>query len=489
LLFFIQFFLCGIFTSLLFPPFFLLPIGFIVFPYLFYLLSHSNFTSSTYKNFFLAGFLYGLGFFSIYIGWIKEPFLIEIETKNYFLFGYILIFYCSFYFGVIFLILKFFNKKIIKLFMIPSLIVVAEYICANFAYGFPWFSFSLIYSTNFIGTSLIFYLGTYGLSYVTILFFLLPCILFFKNKNFNFLFVFNLILILLIFTFIFLRNYRIDLIQNDSISISIVQTNYGVNQHLEKDKLIKRYNEIVNVIKNNKSDIIIFSENEYPYLMNDKDIISLQNYLNENQSLVIGSAREKNNKYYNSFFLINKKKYKIFDKQILVPFGEFIPFRKIFFFMESIAGTLDFKKGNSERLLELNNNVSIIPVICYEMIYFWKLINSHNQNGNLIINLTNDSWFGNFSGPYQHFYFSKLRAAEFNKNIIRVSNNGVSGFINRYGELITHTNLNEKVVKNFNIMINPSENNYLNIHKLILSLIFSMIVLCLFFNKNNESKI
>ena len=107
---YIQFLICGLFTSLLFPPFFLLPVGFIVFPYLFYLLCSSNFSNLNYKNHFLGGFLYGLGFLIIFIGWIKEPFLIDTKTKNYFFLSYLLIIYCSFYFGVFFILLKIFNN-------------------------------------------------------------------------------------------------------------------------------------------------------------------------------------------------------------------------------------------------------------------------------------------------------------------------------------------------------------------------------------------
>ena len=146
--FFIQFFLCGILTSFLFPPFFLIPIGFIIFPYLFHLSQSKQFISLNYKYHFISGFFYGLGFFSIYLMWIKEPFFLDDLTKNYFIFSYLLIIYCSLFFGVIFFILKFFNNILIKFIVFPGLIVSAEYLCANLSYGFPWFSFSLIHSAN-----------------------------------------------------------------------------------------------------------------------------------------------------------------------------------------------------------------------------------------------------------------------------------------------------------------------------------------------------
>ena len=179
--FFIQFFLCGVFTSFLFPPYFLIPIGFIVFSYIFYLFNHKKYLSLNKYHHFLSGFFYGLGFFYIYLGWIKEPFLFDDFARSYSIFSYLLIIYCSLFFGCIFLILKYFTKISIKFFMFPALIILGEFICANLSYGFPWFSFSLIHSGNIFGTSIIFYVGTYGLSYITVLIFLLPTILLFNN--------------------------------------------------------------------------------------------------------------------------------------------------------------------------------------------------------------------------------------------------------------------------------------------------------------------
>ena len=199
-------------------------------------------------------------------------------------------------------------------------------------------------------------------------------------------------------------------------------------------------------IKNSKSDILIFAENNYPFLMDDNSIKDIQYTLQPKTNLIIGSTRKEFNKYYNSLFLINKQKFDKFDKQILVPFGEFIPFRSLFSFMEFIAGATDFSIGTDKRKLTLNNKINILPVICYEIVYFWHLLNEDNVNSNIIINLTNDSWFGKFSGPYQHFYFARLRAAEFNKPLVRVSNNGVSAIIDNYGNIINFIGLNKKKI-------------------------------------------
>ena len=213
--------------------------------------------------------------------------------------------------------------------------------------------------------------------------------------------------------------------------------------------------------------------------MDKKSIKFLQKNIANNTNLIIGSTRIENDEYYNSFFFINNNSYQKFDKKILVPFGEFLPFRFYLKSLENIVGDKDFSRGKDKRNIFHNNDINILPVICYEIVYFWKLINRENFKTNLIVNLTNDSWFGNLSGPYQHFYFSKLRAAEFNKYLIRVSNNGISSAIDNFGNIVNYIELNKFGVKDINIRISNNIKNYIWLHKIIMFIIILIPVLTL----------
>ena len=166
--------------------------------------------------------------------------------------------------------------------------------------------------------------------------------------------------------------------------------------------------------------------------------------------------------YYNSLLSIKNNKIDSFDKNILVPFGEFVPFRNNLKFLEPIAGSVDFSQGKDNRLINIDNKFSFIPVICYEIIFFWRLLNNNNLNTNLIINITNDAWFGNLVGPYQHFYITKMRASEFNKPILRVSNNGISGIINHDGKILKSTKLNQYTKINYILEVNNKMYNFLH---------------------------
>ena len=115
--------------------------------------------------------------------WIKEPFLFDQTTRNFYFFSYLLVFYCSIYYGLSFLILSFIKNDFSKLILIPILFIVSEILREYLGYGFPWITFALINSGNSFILNLIYYVGTYGLSYFTIVIFLLPVsiILFYKK--------------------------------------------------------------------------------------------------------------------------------------------------------------------------------------------------------------------------------------------------------------------------------------------------------------------
>ena len=487
--FFIKFFLCGILTGFLFPPFFLIPIGFIIFPYLFNLAQSKEFAYLSYKHHFTSGFLYGIGFFSVYLVWIREPFFLDDLTKNYSIISYLLILYCSLFFGIIFFILKFFNNILIKFIVFPGLIVSGEYICASLSYGFPWFSFSLIHAANFTGTSIIFYIGTYGLSFISIVIFLFPAIFLIEELYKKQLILkIYLILFIILTVLVILRIKPSDNNSVDQISISLAQINLPTNQKLENKKIEYKLKYIVDIIKNTNSDILVFAENNYPFFLERKDGKFLQNSLNPGTALIIGSTRKENTNYFNSMFLINQKKINKFDKKILVPFGEFVPLRKFLSFMDFIAGSSDFAIGAEKRRLQLSDKIKILPIICYEILYFWKMIDSTNHDTNIIINITNDSWFGNFSGPYQHFYFSKLRAAEFNKHLIRVSNNGVSAAIDNHGTIIDFIGLNNQQTKEIIVYIPEAQKNYIVLHKSIIFIILLSTIIGFLINKFYDSK-
>ena len=181
-------------------------------------------------------------------------------------------------------------------------------------------------------------------------------------------------------------------------------------------------------------------------------------------------------------FSINKNKIKKFDKQILVPFGEFLPMRNFFSFIEQISGPHDFSKGLDSRLIKIGEELSFIPVI-----FYWKLINKINYDADILINITNDKWFGSLLGPYQHLYLTKLRASEFNKPIIRVSNNGVSAVIDNKSNILIYSHLNnyEEIEYSLNYI---KQNSLITFHKYFLFSLLFLLIFIIYFLKQNKNE-
>ena len=151
---------------------------------------------------------------------------------------------------------------------------------------------------------------------------------------------------------------------------------------------------------------------------------------------------EEKNKVYNALVLVdNKLNIKsVYHKNKLVPFGEFLPLENL---LSKIGLRIitqnyqSFSKGTQRDIIKIKYDdfkLSILPLICYEIIYSGKL--SKINNFNLIINISEDGWFGKSIGPSQHFTHSIFRAIEEGKSVIRSSNNGISAIIGPKGKVI-----------------------------------------------------
>jgi apolipoprotein N-acyltransferase len=130
-----------------------------------------------------------------------------------------------------------------------------------------------------------------------------------------------------------------------------------------------------------------------------------------------------------------------YDKTHLVPFGEYVPFKKWLPFLgKMVAQVGDFKAGmEGKTLLWKTEQVGV--QICYEIIFPGLSRAMARNNASLLINITNDAWFGKTSGPYQHFSMTVFRAVENRRALVRSANTGISGFIDPAGRVLASTPL------------------------------------------------
>jgi len=138
----------------------------------------------------------------------------------------------------------------------------------------------------------------------------------------------------------------------------------------------------------------------------------------------------------------------LYNKINLVPFGEFLPFEKIlskFGLKKITSGYSSFSPGSERVIINLGNSFNeklILPLICYEIIYPAK-IKEKNQFPDLIINISEDAWFGQSIGPYQHFTKAIYRSIEEGIFIARSANKGISAFVDPNGRVIKSLNTGE----------------------------------------------
>jgi len=459
----------------------MLPLGFIIFPY-FIILTSNLYNQKSFLTFFVYGFLFGLGFLIIYLSWIHNPFLVYEATKPYAFLALLLPFFLSIFFGLGFIIYKYLVLKFHIFLITPFVFILIEFVISNFIYGFPWISNSLILSNNIPGFYLIKYLGTIMSGYLILLIFLLPYMLLhissIKKYYVQLLILYSPLIFIL---FIFYSDSKQKNL-NKEIDIEINQLVNPISS-LNKKNIGEKIKKLVN---ESKSDYIIFAENNFPYLINNNNLSNLNSFINGNKKVIIGATTLKDGDYYNSFYLLEKNNITSFEKKILVPFGEFLPFRKYLNFMEIISGSIDYQKGNSERIITSTDNVKILPIICYEIVFDKIFKNINKKNIDILVNITNDSWFGTRSGPYQHFYISRVKALVANKYLLRVSNNGISAIIDNNGKIIKSSKLNK--IAQLKYKLKTSNNSsYFFAHKIFTYYLFATFIFLIFYCKRKET--
>jgi apolipoprotein N-acyltransferase len=191
-------------------------------------------------------------------------------------------------------------------------------------------------------------------------------------------------------------------------------------------------------------DFIIWPEAAVPYLYHER-FAQLHEHLKSplkiGEHLITGAVRKDlfTSSVYNSAVVINHRGENIcnYDKIKLVAFGEYLPLRKYIPFqsLQSIASEMgDFDVGGKSQLLEING-LRMVMAICYEAAFPQEFIPA-GQRGDVIVNLTNDGWFGHTSEPFQHLQIVRARAIESGLPLIRAANCGISAVFDPLGREI-----------------------------------------------------
>jgi apolipoprotein N-acyltransferase len=209
---------------------------------------------------------------------------------------------------------------------------------------------------------------------------------------------------------------------------------------------------------------IVWPEAAMPFLPleHPEALTAIGGLLNSDRQLIAGGLRldgalrpdgtplpRQEQKGFNSLmvFKAGGKLAALYDKIHLVPFGEYLPFEPVLSALgltRLAHGHGAFATGKEPRpLLSVAGLPPVGGLICYEVLFPGAVVQGQERPG-VLINLTNDGWFGNSTGPQQHFHQTRIRAVEEGVPVVRVANNGVSGVIDSYGRVLQKLELNAR---------------------------------------------
>ena len=188
-------------------------------------------------------------------------------------------------------------------------------------------------------------------------------------------------------------------------------------------------------------DLVIWPETALSYLEEDAQFIFDDIAEAARGSLVVlGIQRRHNEKYFNSLVVLDSagEVVQTYDKHRLVPFGEYMPFDWFFRYI-NVGGLaarteLGYTSGSGPSILNFGALGAALPLICYEAV-FAHAVGGTEIRPNFLIQLTNDAWFGNWSGPQQHLAQARMRAIEQGLPMVRVANTGISALIDPKGRV------------------------------------------------------
>ena len=506
-LYLIPFFL-GLLTVFSFQPFNFSFINFILLPIFFFLIVYVKKKSQGIyrkkkpylKNLFLVGLSFGFGFYLSGIFWIAYSLTFDENFK--FLIPFAILFiplFLSLFNGLTTLVIgHFLNYNISSILLFSASLSLSDYLRGKILTGFPWnlWAYSWSWSTEILQT--LNYLGVYAFNVLVITIFTIPASLFFNNKKSKkiaaiastFLFIF---LIYIFGTYSINKNKGLInyLNSSDKFYIKIISPNFDLKYNtpiIEIEDKIRKLIRLSDPDPKKETLFVwpegIFTGYDYNEISQFSDIIAKNFTKNHFILFGINTQSNKTRKYYNSLILVNNK-FKIlhnYKKIKLVPFGEFLPFEKQLnkIGLKKITqGHGSFLKGDAQKNIVFNR-LSILPLICYEII-FPELTQKANNKTNLIVNISEDGWFGNSIGPHQHFAKAIFRAIENNSFLIRSANKGISAIISNKGEIIKKLNVYES--GNIEMDIPMLNNKYKNKNDLIFfTLLFTYLLIFLIFN-------
>ncbi len=344
------------------------------------------------------------------------------------------------------------TRELVPVIRLAAIWMLVEYARTWGIIVFPW---------NFLGSmalsvlpvaQLISVLGTYGMSFLLVLLFALPVVILREPFGFSSRHKAGLTVTtaIALFAITFWGYSRIPAVAPmTGLSVRVVQGNipqslkWSEAGELQAERVYSRLTQSPSAMGAIPTTIV-WPETAVPIPLRTDSIWPQQvaKLLPNGGVLLTGALRVDSapdsgeRRIWNSLVVITSKGEipTIYDKHQLVPFGEFVPFRDVLPLDKITPGDTDFSRGEGAKTLAVEGVLLFRPLICYEVVF--PLLSAEDPRPQWLVNITNDGWYGNSSGPYQHLAASRLRAIEQGLPLVRAANTGISAVIDPYGRVL-----------------------------------------------------
>jgi apolipoprotein N-acyltransferase len=471
--------LIGIFS---FAPF---SIKFLIFISYAYLI-HKILYEKSYR--FITVFLWGIGHWGFGMSWIIVSIYYYGETSIALslLIYFLLLIILSFVFTCPLLLIRYLLNKLeitenyLIILATSTLLMIGEFSRYHFLNGVPW----LIPGNLYLDTITQNIYPIFGVSAASLIMYMLCCLLvvfYYKNKNFL------SIIILIIISII--PNHRSIADFDDGTSISIIQPSSDPFKKYTQEYQTQIEGKLFNLLNKTSdlSEIIVLPEVELPYTIKSRRFDQFVKKAPKSNNIVMGAwDTDKEGNLYNTVYSLKNYNFSLkenldsYKKMHLVPFGEYIPFIPS---LRGLVGFFDLPMSNimhgpeNQKNIIILDNISIATPICFD-IAFANTVRKMNKSSFLIINVSNDTWFGNSIGPYQHLSIARIRSIENNRWSIRATNDGISAIISNKGTIVDKLEKGAIGVLEGKIQL-INKNTFYNSYGYLFSYIFSLIIVLL----------
>ncbi|MCC7305165.1 MAG: apolipoprotein N-acyltransferase [Alphaproteobacteria bacterium] len=409
---------------------------------------------------FILGWLFGFGYFLFSLSWVGNALLVE---GNPYAWAWplavaglplLLAFFPAF---ACFFARRFSDLKTASgFFAFGAWVVFFEWARGHAFTGFPWNLYGYTWAEHLPVLQILSLTDVYFLTLLTVLWAAAAGFLYSANTTPGAKACLTVFLIALFagnYAFGYLRLSQTQISYHENIDILLVQANIPQSEKWKAEKIREHFEKRIALSSPHaiakKTTYIIWPETAISHwLMQDpqtmKEISNMLGLYDSPAYLFTGLLRYEpaSDSYHNSLVMIDRQQQvsNVYDKHHLVPFGEYIPFQK-WIPLEPVARFKGFADNRrSAETFMTPEKIGYSPIICYEIIFPGEVVDN-GQPPSFMLNITNDSWYGESGGPYQHLEHAVYRAIEEGIPVIRVADTGFSALINPLGQIEARSEL------------------------------------------------